>query len=96
MFLFVPRLAGPERSAETLEPAADAVRRHVRQRRLLPLSVLRGVVADGGPPLLQHREPHRAHERQELLGHIQIGQPLRVKSAPGSSVINVFFDFEEE
>lgn len=79
--VFAPLLAGPERSAETLESAADAVRRHVRQRRLLPLGLLRGVVAHGGPPLLQHRKPHRAHERQELLRHIQIGQPFCVKLA---------------
>lgn len=77
--LFAPPLAGSERSPETLEPTADAVCRHVCQRRLLPLGLLRGVVADRGPPLLQHRKPHRAHERQELLRHIQIGQPLCVK-----------------
>lgn len=78
---FVFPLTGPERSSETLESAADAVRRHVRQRWLLPLGLLCGVIADGSPPLLQHRKPHRAHERQELLRHIQIGQPFCVKSA---------------
>lgn len=74
--------AGSERPAATLEPAAGAVRWHVRQRRLLPLGLLCGVVADGGAPLLQHREPHRAPERQELLGHLPLGQTLRVTLGP--------------
>ncbi len=98
--MFLSCLAGPERPAETLESAANAVRRHVRQCRLLPLSLLRGVVAHRGPPLLQHRKPHGAHERQKLLRHIQIGQPFRVKAAvnvrrPKLSA-HSFFDFSQD
>lgn len=69
--------AGPKRPTETLEPAADAVHRNLRQRRLFPLGVLRGVIADRGPPLLQHRESHGTPEwRQELLRHLQIREPV--------------------
>lgn len=86
-------LAGPKRSAKTLESTEDAVRRHVRQRRLLPVSLLCSIIAHRGPPLLQYREPHRAHERQELLRHIQIGQPFCVKVA--LEMFGTLFDFSE-
>lgn len=72
--------AGSDRSKKTMESTAVAVCRHFRQSRVLPvLCVFCGILAHRGPPLLQHRKPHRAYKRQKLLGHIQIGQPFCVK-----------------
>lgn len=78
---------GPSGSEAALEPVSYPVWQQRRKPLGCPaFSLLHGFLHHRGAGLLQHRQPHRTHERQRLPRrrrlHLKVGQPLRLTATP--------------
>lgn len=75
--------SGPSSLEEALEPVSYPVWQWCRKQLRRPtLSLLHSFLHHRGTGLLQHRQPHRTHEWQELPRcrrlHLKIRQPFRL------------------
>uniref|UniRef100_A0A672NN58 Calcitonin gene-related peptide type 1 receptor n=1 Tax=Sinocyclocheilus grahami TaxID=75366 RepID=A0A672NN58_SINGR len=70
---------------KTLEPVPHPVWQHICEHRCPAFCILHGLLHDGGPSMLQHRQPHGVFKRQELSQsgdhHSPIRQPVHVRDS---------------
>lgn len=87
-------LLGSSCSEEALEPVPNPVWQQLRKPLRRPaLSLLHSFLHHRGTRLLQHRQPHRTHEREGLSRrrrlHAEVRQPLRLTANAIGTILPV-------